>query len=450
MSSGIYKGGVQDRMRHGEGTLTETNGRVYTGGWKCNTRHGQGKMVYHYNNKHGPGQIFYPDDYRYEGGWRNDKMCGRGKFTACNNTYEGELKENYMHGRGKLTVLNEYVYEGTWRKGKRHGKGKMTFAGGDVYVGMFSDRVDDLPDDRVAFALRDFWCGQRCGRGKLTQANGDVFDGLWKEDYLNGYGKYALVNGEVYEGMMNDDVAHGQGKMTYSCGEVYDGWWCKGSKHGRGVQTVDGCVYTGGFVDGHREGLGTMVDGCDVYKGTWLKGELWNGERTEKRDDKAIQQEEHERLLERESEQLRVKKMVRAKKVVASVNTKGLKPPCAVTQLEVVQIEHKSPKRKIQNTSAKRKIAHKSPKRKINHSAVHKHKFYQVMVAIRKAGSIKQHVLNTNVVALRPAAIQSLPNHRHQHPSPPGGPVEGTVKHRKGRRLKNNVLKVNLDVFQSL
>ena len=55
--------------RHGQGTLTQSDGTTYTGEWKDGKFHGQGTLT-------------YADGWTYTGEWKLGKQHGQGTFTC--------------------------------------------------------------------------------------------------------------------------------------------------------------------------------------------------------------------------------------------------------------------------------------------------------------------------------------------------------------------------------
>ena len=100
----IYEGSMRDGKRHGQGTVTFSNGQ------------------------------------RYEGEWRDDKEHGRGTYAfSQGDRYEGEWRDGKRHGRGTYTFADGARYEGEWRDDKRHGQGTHTFADGGRKEGEWRD-----------------------------------------------------------------------------------------------------------------------------------------------------------------------------------------------------------------------------------------------------------------------------------------------------------------------
>jgi len=79
---GVYVGEEIDGKRHGQGTVTYSNGKKYVGEFKNGKRNGQGTMT-------------YSDGRKYVGGVKNGKWDGQGTFTFPNgNKGIGEFREN--------------------------------------------------------------------------------------------------------------------------------------------------------------------------------------------------------------------------------------------------------------------------------------------------------------------------------------------------------------------
>ena len=113
---GVYVGEGKDGKRHGQGTVTYSNGKKYVGEFKNGKRNGQGTMT-------------YSDGRKYVGGVKNGKWDGKGVSTALdgqrwNTLYEGEWEKGKFHGQGKLVVTkidDDGTLLGRWNLGKWKG-----------------------------------------------------------------------------------------------------------------------------------------------------------------------------------------------------------------------------------------------------------------------------------------------------------------------------------------
>jgi hypothetical protein len=115
-------------------------------------------------NKHGQGTLTFSDGGKYEGEWQHDKKHGQGTFTYANgDTYVGEYRQGNRHGQGTFTFANGGTYVGEYRQGKKHGKGTFTYANGDTYVSEYRQ-------------------GNRHGKGTFTEKNGSAHE----REYVDG------------------------------------------------------------------------------------------------------------------------------------------------------------------------------------------------------------------------------------------------------------------------
>lgn len=97
-----------------------------------------------------------------------------------------------------------------------------------------------------------------------------------------------MMGGSTYVGQVNaDDKPHGKGKKTWPDSCVYDGDWVNGVREGKGTLEEHGegiCTwpdgrkgkYEGGWEEGKEHGIGTMSysDGS-TYVGEWQRGTRW-------------------------------------------------------------------------------------------------------------------------------------------------------------------------------
>ena len=136
---GVYVGEGKDGKRHGQGTVTYSNGKKYVGEFKNGKKHGQGtqtwsngkKYVGEFKNgkRNGQGTMTYSDGRKYVGGVKNGKWDGKGVSTALDGQrwytlYDGEWKKGNKHGQGKLVVTkidDDGTLLGKWGIGKWKG-----------------------------------------------------------------------------------------------------------------------------------------------------------------------------------------------------------------------------------------------------------------------------------------------------------------------------------------
>ena len=136
---GVYVGEGKDGKRHGQGTVTYSNGKKYVGEFKNGKKHGQGtqtwsngkKYVGEFKNgkRNGQGTMTYSDGRKYVGGVKNGKWDGKGVSTALDGQrwytlYDGEWKKGKKHGQGKLVVTkidDDGTLLGRWGLGKWKG-----------------------------------------------------------------------------------------------------------------------------------------------------------------------------------------------------------------------------------------------------------------------------------------------------------------------------------------
>ena len=89
-------------------------------------------------------------------------------------------------------------------------------------------------------------------------------------------GPAVYADGAVYIGGYVQGSKQGRGSMAWPSGARYFGDWHAGKPAGRGIAVLpDGSVYQGEWVDGFPEGVGrlTQADGT-VLEGRWRAGQL--------------------------------------------------------------------------------------------------------------------------------------------------------------------------------
>jgi hypothetical protein len=95
----------------------------------------------------------------------------------------------------------------------------------------------------------------------LSHQKKKLFRSFQLQGRRHGHGTYFYANGEVYCGDFQDDQRHGFGRMQYQNGDVYEGWWEHDHTYGPGrLASKDAdVIFEGMFVNGRREGLGTLL-----------------------------------------------------------------------------------------------------------------------------------------------------------------------------------------------
>ena len=133
----------------------------------------------------------------------------------------------------------------------------------------------------------------RAGKARATYSNGDTYEGDFAEDKSRtGKGTYSWKNQKdedaeepmaTYEGDYVNGKREGRGTMTSARGK-YRGEWKAGKMHGQGVyQYAGGDLYSGSWSEGKKHGEGTYLfqegagrDDCQ-YIGTWDNGDFAKG-----------------------------------------------------------------------------------------------------------------------------------------------------------------------------
>jgi len=177
---GVYVGEKKDGKRHGQGTLTFSDGSSYEGEYRNDKRHGQGTLT-------------KPNGDKYVGEFKDGEMTGQGTYTHSDgSSYEGEWKDGKKHGYGTLTYLNGEKYYGEFKDGKRNGQGTSTWSGGSMFVGEWKDDKKD-------------------GQGTYTYSDGRKYVGEWKDGYRTGQGTFSTTFGfnfkyNIHSSLSNDWV----------------------------------------------------------------------------------------------------------------------------------------------------------------------------------------------------------------------------------------------------
>lgn len=296
--------------RHGHGEMSDECGNKYVGQWKHDKRSGKGTYTFACGDT-------------YEGEWLDGMYHGHGKYSGAeSDEYEGQWKSDKMSGQGKYFYRDKRdIYEGAWEGGLREGFGKYTCADGTIYIGHYEAgellkkiKIDasnyiagtDADGKRLMFISATQNCQRmreigkdkfiyegdtvesdledirmegkmRHGEGEIRYESGSTYTGQWENDKRAGKGKFTFACGDVYEGEWKENKYHGHGKYFSSETDVYEGQWCNDKMHGHGCYffRVTGDLHEGEYVDGVREGPGTLTraDGTKV-NGVWKAGDL--------------------------------------------------------------------------------------------------------------------------------------------------------------------------------
>ena len=120
--------------------------------------------------------------------------------------------------------------------------------------------------------------GRPHGHGKRIDDDGGWYEGEWVHGERRGAARRLWADGSMYEGQWDEDGPNGMGTHVTSEGGVRrHGVWERGVLHGEGAMVVPagedgvGYEYSGQFVRGMREGLGTETRGDESYEGQWLE-----------------------------------------------------------------------------------------------------------------------------------------------------------------------------------
>ena len=111
---GVYVGEKKDGKRHGQGTLTFSDGSSYEGEYRNDKRHGQGTLT-------------KPNGDKYVGEFKDGEMTGQGTYTHSDgSSYEGEWKDGKQDGQGTYTWSDGKKYVGEWKEGYKTGQGTFS------------------------------------------------------------------------------------------------------------------------------------------------------------------------------------------------------------------------------------------------------------------------------------------------------------------------------------
>ena len=99
----------------------------------------------------------------YVGEEKDDKRHGQGTLTFSDGSkYVGEWKDGKEHGHGTHTFLDGSMYVGEWKDGKYNGQGTLTFPNGTKYVGEYKkgrkwNVITYDKDGNIKYRIVDGW-----------------------------------------------------------------------------------------------------------------------------------------------------------------------------------------------------------------------------------------------------------------------------------------------------
>jgi hypothetical protein len=146
-----------------------------------------------YGQRHGEGTMTWSNGDQYVGNFFNGLRDGLGTITfGTGGEYSGSWSLDKMHGEGTRRFPNGDVYVGEYAEGKRQGQGRFYFANGDLYVGQWeNDEMNHYGRYYYSSGQRfegTFVDGKRHGKGKLQRVDGSMDVHLYRDDQRTGNG----------------------------------------------------------------------------------------------------------------------------------------------------------------------------------------------------------------------------------------------------------------------
>jgi len=288
----VCQGTDASRWNNCFGTQESINGDKYAGGFVRGQRHGQGSLT----GTDGAGWV---------GEFENGKLTGRGTLTAGDgNKYVGNLNDGSLEGYGTLTKTNGVIYVGMFKNGEFHGKGTLSDKDGGKYVGEFKkglyEGLGTMSDKDGGKYVGEYKGGRISGQGSMTSSDGTKYVGEFKDDQIYGQGTLTHANGNTLVAFFKDGKAEGQGTLTYTSGRKYVGQFKNSKANGLGtLYEVNGTIINQGlFVEDSFSRSDPQAQAAES------KNNL-TGAQEQKRDDTQIEQRKRqldEQLLLAEQE----------------------------------------------------------------------------------------------------------------------------------------------------
>lgn len=198
-------------------------------------------------------------------------------------------EEKDIHFVKVLFPTTDETYEGPMIKNTtiRHGDGGVnTWKNGDKFLGRFEN---DIPTNGTWITAAFTYTGTlkdmkfHGSNGVLCSSDGSTYEGEFRFGEMHGCGKYKSVNENVYTGDFVYGLMEGIGTIIEKDGSTYSGSWKRGVKDGEGNETLsNGEVYNGQFNRNKRNGNGCLItkDGCKI-EGSFRTGKVVDGVSTE-------------------------------------------------------------------------------------------------------------------------------------------------------------------------
>lgn len=258
----VYTGFVSNGIYEGQGKMLYSNGETYEGDWKLGKRNGKGVLRYKNGNirydgewkedkRHGYGISYGILGNRYEGYFSNDKNFGKGTYYNSNGDSTVAISTDYYSCKGTRYYSNGETITGEWIKGYKEGKFIHKYPNGKVINEYY--KKDSLITTTVVQG-KDFKSASNTGANDFEH-----FTGKSTKSYSEGKYSGDFVNGQ----------REGYGTMQYSDGAEYKGNWKNDRFEGKGTYLwKSGDKYVGDFRYGWREGSG-------IY--TWSNGDKYVG-----------------------------------------------------------------------------------------------------------------------------------------------------------------------------
>ena len=265
-----YNGFVSNGVYEGQGKMLYTNGKTYEGEWSLGKRNGYGVL----KRKNG--------DIEYEGEWKEDKKHGRGtSYGILGNKYVGNFANDSKFGKGIYYTSDGDSIVAVWKIGYYDCTGTEYYKNGETLSGTWVDGykegkfIHTYPNGkRVEEQFKkDYLVNTKILNGTSLENNNSNDAEIY--EHFTGKGKKEFKDG-VYIGEFVNGRRQGCGTMTYKKGAIYKGNWDFDHFEGKGTYTWEsGDKYVGDFQNGWRQGSGvyTWPNG-DKYVGQFAKSKI--------------------------------------------------------------------------------------------------------------------------------------------------------------------------------
>ncbi len=138
--------------------------------------------------------------------------------------------------------------------------------------------VDEYKKQTLGFMYKGGWLNDLFhGKGTYYWTDGTTYVGDFYQGFINGKGKLIKPTGESYEGFFWKGIKDGKGTTHWVSGDSHVGYWLDGELKGRALyKWASGGIFDGKLKNGLRSGKGveTFAEGSK-FTGVWRQDKVY-------------------------------------------------------------------------------------------------------------------------------------------------------------------------------